>query len=202
MIRTGLGVSILLLASTAASRADALVMCGRRNAAGQVVQGASIKLRTACRSSELQLDPIALGLQGPVGPKGDQGDAGPPGPEGPPATSTCPSDAVQLGSLCVDRVEASVWEIPTGNTTLLDALKAGEASATDLQSGGATQWGASSTSPCSGAEYPATFPATGNWTTPLYAASVAGVHPSTCITWFQAAQACRLAGKRLLANSE
>jgi formylglycine-generating enzyme required for sulfatase activity len=37
---------------------------------------------------------------------------------------------------------------------------------------------------------------------PLYAASVAGALPSTCITWFQAEQACRLSGKRLLTNQE
>src|SRR5262249_40234931 len=29
-----------------------------------------------------------------------------------------------------------------------------------------------------------------------------GVHPTACITWFQAAQACALSGKRLLTNEE
>lgn len=42
------------------------------------------------------------------------------------------------------------------------------------------------------------FPETGQWT-PV---SVAGVVPSACLTWFQAAQACALSGKRLLRNGE
>ena len=55
------------------------------------------------------------------------------------------------------------------------------------------------------------FPASGHWTpvpgssppSPgVYAVSIPGVHPSACITWFQATQACRLAGKRLLTNGE
>src|SRR5262249_8035851 len=59
--------------------------------------------------------------------------------------------------------------------------------------------------------YPPGFPASGQWT-PLpgssppspgvYAASIAGVPPSTCTTWFQAGQACRLASKRLITNLE
>src|SRR5262245_24682924 len=35
-----------------------------------------------------------------------------------------------------------------------------------------------------------------------HARSVAGVLPSALITWFEAAQACRNAGKRLLTNAE
>jgi formylglycine-generating enzyme required for sulfatase activity len=55
---------------------------------------------------------------------------------------------------------------------------------------------------CTGLDYGAEFPPNGNWTAPVYAASVANVPPSTCVTWFQAEQACRLAGKRLLTNEE
>jgi hypothetical protein len=36
----------------------------------------------------------------------------------------------------------------------------------------------------------------------VYALSIPGVQPSTCITWFQANQACLLSGKRLLTNRE
>src|SRR5206468_1262216 len=59
--------------------------------------------------------------------------------------------------------------------------------------------------------YPANFPASGQSTPVLgssppspgvYAVSIPGVHPSACITWFQAAQACRLSGKRLLTGLE
>ena len=63
------------------STSDAIVFCGRKDhATGSVRDGASIKLRdSACRGSEVQLDPEALGLQGRPGP---QGAAGPPGPDG------------------------------------------------------------------------------------------------------------------------
>ena len=36
----------------------------------------------------------------------------------------------------------------------------------------------------------------------VYAVSVAGVRPTTCTSWFQATQACRLAGKRLVRNDQ
>jgi len=36
----------------------------------------------------------------------------------------------------------------------------------------------------------------------VYAVSIPGVKPSACITWFQANQACALAGKRLVRNDE
>jgi formylglycine-generating enzyme required for sulfatase activity len=55
---------------------------------------------------------------------------------------------------------------------------------------------------CMGTEYGIEFPRNGNWSAPLYAASVAGAYPSTCITWFQAEQACRHSRKRLLTNQE
>ena len=45
--------------------------------------------------------------------------------------------------------------------------------------------------------FPLTFDATGNWTSALFAVSVAGVVPTGCVTWFQAAQACALSGKPL-----
>jgi formylglycine-generating enzyme required for sulfatase activity len=59
--------------------------------------------------------------------------------------------------------------------------------------------------------YPANFPAGGQWapvrgsnppSPGVYAVSIPGVPPSACIDWFQAAQACRLSGKRLLTNLE
>lgn len=82
---------------------------------------------------------------------------------------------VPVGPLCVDKYEASVWSLATGT---------------------GTQYGATSDN------YPAGFPDTGNWSTPLYAVSKPGVTPSRHITWFQAQQACALSGKRLLTNAE
>jgi formylglycine-generating enzyme required for sulfatase activity len=104
--------------------------------------------------------------------------------------------------VCVDKYEASVWSIPTESPDLVGRVRRGRATVDHLAAGGAQQMGAIPTGNCSGFEYGAGFPVSGNWTTPLYAASVAGVPPSTCITWFQAEQACRLSGKRLVLNAD
>ena len=89
----------------------------------------------------------------------------------------CPVDMVAVGSICVDIYEASVWDNPDGT---------------------GTQYGILGFAP----DYPGTFPVNGNWTTPLYAVSKAGVMPARQTTWFQAQQACALSGKRLLTNAE
>ena len=99
-----------------------------------------------------------------------------PPPEGTRCRGNSVNDImVRVGPLCVDKYEASVWSGPAG---------------TGVQY------------PQGSPRYPATFPANGNWTEPLYAASVKGVGPSTFLTWFQAQQACALSGKRLLNNAE
>ena len=86
----------------------------------------------------------------------------------------CPPDMVEVGFLCVDRYEASVWSQPGGT---------------------GTQFGTSS------ANYPCSE--NGNdCAEQIYAASVAGVVPSQYITWFQAQQACLNVGKRLLTSAE
>ncbi|MBI3611096.1 MAG: SUMF1/EgtB/PvdO family nonheme iron enzyme [Nitrospirae bacterium] len=82
---------------------------------------------------------------------------------------------VKVGPLCVDKYEASVWSNPDGTVT---------------------QYGDTAD------DYPVGFPDNGNWTTPVYAVSMAMVPPSRYITWFQAQQACALSGKRLLTNAE
>jgi formylglycine-generating enzyme required for sulfatase activity len=123
-------------------------------------------------------------------------------------TLKCPHDSVKVGNVCIDLYEASVWQIPPSNTSLVKQVQTGKATLASLTAGGATQL--SPAASCSPA-YPANFPASGQWTPVLgssppspgvYALSIPGVHPSACITWFQAAQACRLSGKRLLTNLE
>ena len=114
----------------------------------------------------------------------------------------CAPDAVQVGPVCVDKYEASVWSVPTGDDQLLAKIRRGRATVSHLAAGGAVQMGAIPMTGCTGTDYGPNFPPNGNWTAPLFAASVAGVPPSTCVTWFQAEQACRLAGKRLLTNQE
>ncbi len=104
-----------------------------------------------------------------------------------------------LGEPCVDKYEASVWDIPPGNTVLIQKVKDGTATLADLTGGGATQ--ISPTSSCSPG-FPGTFPSDGHYTAPLYAASVPGVNPTACITAYQAAVACQLSGKRLLTGAE
>jgi formylglycine-generating enzyme required for sulfatase activity len=113
----------------------------------------------------------------------------------------CAPDAVRVGAVCVDRYEASVWRIPAASTALVHRVQLGKATAAELVAAGAVQLGCTAP-PFSLAAYGATFPGTGNWTEPAYAASLPGVLPSTCATWFQAVQACALSGKRLLTNQE
>ena len=95
-------------------------------------------------------------------------------------TATCAGNGasdemIRVGPLCVDKYEASVWEFPGGKGNLY---------------------------PQSDPRYPSFFPNNGNWTKPLYAASVRGQYPARFLTWFQAQQACALSGKRLLTNAE
>jgi formylglycine-generating enzyme required for sulfatase activity len=76
----------------------------------------------------------------------------------------------------IDRHEASVWQNADGT---------------------GQQYGLSSAG-----EYPSTFPENGQYSTPLYALSVAGVKPSAYLTWFQADAACEASGKRLPTGPE
>jgi len=126
------------------------------------------------------------------------------------AVLKCAADSVKVGNVCVDKYEASVWLIPPSSTTLVKKVQAGKATLADLTGGGATQLGCTF-APFSQTAYPANFPPSGQWTPVLgssppspgvYAVSVPGVLPSSCITWFQAAQACRVSGKRLATNLE
>ena len=125
-------------------------------------------------------------------------------------TLKCPPDSVKVGNACIDLYEASVWQIPPSSTSLLKKVEKGKATLADLADGGATQLGCQGL-PFNLAPYPGTFPADGNWTpvagssppSPgVYAVSVPGVLPSTCITWFQAVQACAVSGKRVARNEE
>jgi formylglycine-generating enzyme required for sulfatase activity len=118
-----------------------------------------------------------------------------------PLFSNCPPDSARVGTTCIDKYEASVWQIPdpTGvNRPLVNKVQRGRAKLADLTAAGATQLGC----PFMHTVYPPSFPEDGNWTSPVYAVSVPGVLPSMCITWFQAEQACALSNKRLPTNQE
>ncbi len=118
----------------------------------------------------------------------------------------CKPDAVKAGSVCIDKYEASVWQVPAtnpngkSNAGLIKKIQNGTVKLADLTAGGATQ--VSPAAGCIPANFPTTFPANGQWTAPLYAASIPGVQPTGCISWFQAQQACGNARKRLPTNAE
>ncbi|MGD0948473.1 MAG: SUMF1/EgtB/PvdO family nonheme iron enzyme [Candidatus Binatia bacterium] len=125
-----------------------------------------------------------------------------------PIITKCPPHAVLVGQTCVDTYEASVWEVPAtnlagkSNAGLINKIKKGTVKLADLTAGNATEISpAIGTGSCSPA-FPATFPVDGQWTAPLYAVSIPGVIPTACVSRFQADQACRLSGKRLLTNGE
>jgi hypothetical protein len=112
------------------------------------------------------------------------------------ALDTCPPDSVKSGPTCIDKYEASVWEVAPGNTALIQKIRAGTATLAELQAGGA-QRGRSS------GDLGLCFSSGGEADClNLYAVSIAGVTPSRFINWFQATAAARNAGKRLPTNAE
>jgi hypothetical protein len=65
-------------------------------------------------------------------------------PAGPAEAKRCPANSVPVGKICVDKYEASVWEIPPSNLTLIKEVQEGKIdSAADLA--GATQRGRAET---------------------------------------------------------
>lgn len=111
----------------------------------------------------------------------------------------CPADAVVSGTVCMDKYEASVWRVPlpsTINKGLVNKIQQGKATVADLTNGGATQLGAASDdyAPCEDNGL--------NCVDDVYAVSLAGVTPSSDISWFQAQAACENARKRLPSNAE
>lgn len=118
--------------------------------------------------------------------------------------ANCPPDSVPVGPICIDKYEASVWQIPLTNPQgklndgRIKKAKEGKTTLADLVAAGAIQFG---TGYSEGANnYPCA--ATGNDCDGLYAVSIAEVLPARSITWFQAQQACANVGKRLLRNGE
>src|SRR5262249_23074338 len=94
----------------------------------------------------------------------------------------CPAGAVLSGTGCIDKYEASVWRVPnptTVNRVLVNRIKNGTVTLAQLQAAGAMQLGISfmDYAPCA---------ANGqNCADDIYAVSIAGVLPSSNITWFQ-----------------
>lgn len=114
----------------------------------------------------------------------------------------CAPDAVLAGTVCVDKYEASVWQVadPTGvDAGLVKKIRSGKVTLADLQAAGATQQGISSDnygsfcnddgSNCLLSQHD-------------YAVSLPGVTPSAWMTWFQANAFCANSRKRLPTNAE
>jgi formylglycine-generating enzyme required for sulfatase activity len=91
---------------------------------------------------------------------------------------------VKVGDFWIDRYESAVVSA--------DYFNGGRCDGAGTIYGGATAVD----------DYPSTFPDNGQFTAPVYACSVSGEVPSRWVTWFQAQQACLLAGKRLCSNEE
>ena len=111
----------------------------------------------------------------------------------PAEAKKCSADAVQVQAVCVDKYEASVWET-TDAKTVKNIQKGKIKNIGGLAM--AAQHGVT------GDDYGAGCPDPGTGCKTFYAVSIPSVKPAANLTWFQAAAACRNAGKRLLTNQE
>lgn len=126
-----------------------------------------------------------------------------------PPPPTCPGDSVQVGGPtgpCVDKYEASLWQIPSSATTVIQHVQDGTATLAELTGAGATQLSLAAnvgppTYKCAPA-IPGSFIGDGTNAASVYAVSIAGIIPAACIDANQAADACQFSGKRLLTNAE
>ena len=83
-------VSMTAVLLSVALPVHAVVFCARPRFDGTFSAG--VKVREACKPRETQLDPVALGLQGPPGPQGV------PGPQGEPGTCACSTTSTTSSS--------------------------------------------------------------------------------------------------------
>jgi len=96
------------------------------------------------------------------------------------------SEMVKVGDFWIDRYESLVVDAKAWNGGKCDGV-------------GGTSYGIAIKKTD---DFPASFPDSGDWTVPLYACSKHHVNASANMTWFQAQQACALAGKHLCTNGE
>lgn len=76
-------LTLTAVVPTMTADALALVVCSPVNrATGRAREGAPMRLRTACKPTEVQIDPATVGLQGPPGEQGPAGEQGSPGATG------------------------------------------------------------------------------------------------------------------------
>ena len=119
-VRTGIIVVSLIVVVCSSSQAD--VLCSRPG-------GGTVKLRVSCKPHEVQIDPVALGLQGPAGPTGPAGPQGPQGVQGPtglqgPAGPTGPQGAPGVAASQPAIVTLSASLSPAGSPVEAPLLSA------------------------------------------------------------------------------
>jgi hypothetical protein len=113
---------------------------------------------------------------------------------------TCPIDSVRVGTICLDKFEASVWKIlPTTlvQRNVIIKIRAGTVTLSDLKQAGAVQLGLTD----GDIKFAGCFE-DGWGCTNVYAVSIGGVLPARYVNWFQAAAAARNSFKRLPTNAE
>src|SRR5262245_44234179 len=110
-----------------------------------------------------------------------------------PSSTSCPPRTVSVGTGCIDKFEASIWE--TTDRILISKIRNGTVTKAELRAG-AIQHGVV------GDDYGLGCPNTGAGCIHFYAVSIKGVKPSAYMTWFQAAAAARNSNKRLPTNAE
>jgi len=115
----------------------------------------------------------------------------------PVVAAECPDDSVASGTVCIDKYEASIWNVPPEEKALIRKIQEGSVELADLGDAGAVQLGLAA-----GDLAAAGCPVTGNGCVNVYAVSIPGVTPSGLNTWFQAAAAARNSLKRLPTNQE
>lgn len=180
--------------------ADCLVLCAAKDrGTGLPREGATLRLRSSCKISEAMVTPFIGAAQESVIENHESRIAA----LEPPVA--CPPDAVLAGGACVDKYEASLWDIPAIQTAVIAKVKTGTVTLADLQAAGATQVGCTS-GQTGGVFDMAAIPEEscpiysacfGFFNTPIYAVAIPGVLPTTCVSAYQARAACALSEKRL-----
>lgn len=94
--------------------AQAVVLCAKPKSDGSF--NTSVKIRTACKPGETQLDAGTLGLQGPPGPPGSQGSPGSPGVFVVDANNTVVGTVLGLADTWLT-TSAEIFPILTANAT-------------------------------------------------------------------------------------
>lgn len=113
------------------------------------------------------------------------------------APEGCPADSVRSGTVCIDKYEATVWQVQAEHVGVIRKIQDGKVLLADLQAAHAVQLGLAP-----GDLEAAGCPPTGNGCVNVYAVSIPGMTPSRYLTWFQALATARNSLKRLPTNQE